>query len=159
MSVRSVLVAGIAAVLMPFAAFAETHQHPGAKVQFDTPDSWEAKADGDVLNVESPDGEAAIMFAVVEGGALKEAVEAGEKELNNAIKDAKTAGEAQPVEINGMKGEAIEGTGTVEGEAVEWGELVLETKSGKYLFVLGIAKKGGKHQKEIDALFQSIKAL
>lgn len=159
MSMRSMIVALAAAVVLPFSAFAESHTHPGAKVTFDTPDAWVTEVDGEVLNTKSADDEAAIMFTVVEGDQLAEALDAAEKGVKEFVKDAKVENEdGVDVTVNGMAGKAIEGKGTVEGAAVEFGVLVLKTKAGKFLFVLGMAKAGGKHQKEIDSIFQSIKS-
>ena len=157
MSIRSFVI-GLSTLLISLTAFAETHTHATAKVTFTTPDGWETKKNDEMLATKSADDAAGVLFMIVDGEKLEEAVEEAEKAAKGAVPDLKMEGEPKEAELNGMKTIFIEGAGTADGDAVEVGLAVIQTPSGKFLLALGMAKKGA-HEKEIGEIFQSLKPI
>jgi hypothetical protein len=71
------------------------------------------------------------------------------------------AGDAEEISVHGMKGALVEGKGTVDGQKVDLGVLILMTKAGKVLLGVGVGATGmyEKHEKDVDQIFKSITPL
>ncbi len=157
MTLRSFALALLLAVSVPALASAETHTHAGAKVTFETPDKWSAKPDGDTLQITSPDQGCSIVFVVLSAEDLEKALEAAGKRITEEVKDLEPDGEAEELEINGMKAMVADAKGKVDGKAVDVGFAVVETRSDKALLIFGISDATKDYEDEVTAVIKSLK--
>jgi len=115
----------------------ETFTHKQAGVQFDVPNGWKAKPDGEVLTVESPDGSLQVVFWVPDEDSFDAAVKELVKELSKTIKNIKSTGKPTQDTHNGMPFYEDAGTGEVDGAAIAWSVDVVGAK--KPLIILTFA--------------------
>lgn len=133
------------------------YTHAASGVQFDAPPAWKAEPDGDMLTLTSADGTLSVIFWVPEEGTVKESFQALNEEFGKVIKNMKRNGEPTQGTLNGMTIYNVEGTGVVDGVAIQWSAGLLEAK--RPVIVLSIAGHGAyeTHQRELAAFVKSIK--
>ncbi len=67
------------------------------------PDNWSTATEGDMLEATSPNEEAYIqLFAIEDAKTIDEAVDAYTEEIDALVKDFKTVGEGENIEVNGL---------------------------------------------------------
>ncbi|MFT7621716.1 MAG: putative Zn-dependent protease [Myxococcota bacterium] len=156
---RVLILAALAAMLIPATSSARTYPHETAKVEVTIPDAWKVEADDDVLSATSADEMLGLVFTVLPAAAIDEALDQLDKELASFITDMEPDGKPSEVTINGMKGITIDGKGKIEGVAMDIGLMILEAPSGKVVMVLGFAAKGtmDKHERAVQGIFKSLK--
>ena len=161
MMMRSIL---LAAMLCVFATVASAqkgtvYRHAAGGIQFTAPANWKAEPDGDMLTLTSPDEELIVMFFVSNKKEFAAATESIAGELDKIIKNVKFDAEGEEQVINGLQCFAINGTGTVDGVAVEWDLTVINAK--KPTIALPFASKASiqKYFNQYVGLLKSIKAL
>jgi hypothetical protein len=135
----------------------ETFRHREAGVQFDVPNGWKAKPDGEVITVSTADDSLQMVFWVPEEDTFEAAVKALDKELEKTIKNVKTSGKPTEDTHNGMPHFSESGTGEVGGITIEWSVDVLAAK--KVVIILTFAAPGivEKHAAEAAKFISSIK--
>lgn len=151
----------LALALVAAPALAETFTHKVAKVTFEIPDNWKSKGDGDSLTVMDKKEDTAVAFVLVDSEDLKTASKRLDKNLSKKIKNL-TWKKEEKVNINGMKGIALEGDGESEGKNIDLAVIVLDTPNpDKDLFVIAIAEDAvlAQHKAEIKGIFNSIKPM
>jgi hypothetical protein len=133
------------------------YTHAASGVQFDAPPAWKAEPDGDMLTLTSADGTLSVIFWVPEEGTVKESFQALNEEFGKVIKNMRRNGEPTQGTLNGMTIYNVDGTGVVDGVAIQWSAGLLEAK--KPVIVLSIAGHGAyeTHQRELAAFVKSIK--
>ncbi len=149
----------LAFALIAAPSSAETITSSAAKIQFDAPDNWKQKKDGDAITIMDKQEDVAIAFIIVDAGAVDKATEALDKQLKKTVKKLKWEKE-KDVTINGLEGVSIEGDGQIDGKDVDILVLVLDTPAtDKDLIVLAIGEdaKLDKHEAEVKGVFKSIK--
>ena len=161
---RHILIAGLTAMLLLVTApaqMAEVLPHEGAGVKVWVPDNWAKDGDEDSLIVNDPNEEIMFAFLVVDASETEAALEALETELSEIVSNVQTEDDGEEIQLNGMDGFVLDGTGSVEGTPVELGVMLLETPSGKVLMVLAIveASKAGKHEGTVEKIMKRIKPL
>ena len=147
------------ALLVPLCGQARTYKDDKAKVSVDIPDNWKVEAEEDLLSASAPDDSIGLVFLVMPAEAVDKALEELDKELSKMMTDMKPKGEAEEIKLNGMEGISIDGTGKVDGAKVEFGLMLLETKNGKIVMVLGFAQAGTwkKNEAAVAGIFKSLK--
>lgn len=156
---RKLLPFVLAAVLVAAPAFAETITHDVAQVSIGVPKGWKVKKNGQALTLADAKEDAAVAFAVVDSDDLKHAAKRMEKHLAAKVKGLKWTKE-EKVTINGMKGVALDGDGTIDGKNVDLAVVVLDTPNpDKDLFVIAVAEDEmlAKHREEIKFVFKNLK--
>jgi predicted Zn-dependent protease len=156
---RILVLALVAAFLIPATSMAKTYPHAEAKVEVTIPDNWKVEGEDDTLSAVSADETLGLVFTVLAAKDVDAALEGLDKELSSFIKDLTPKKEGQPVTINGMKGMTIDAEGKIEGVAMDVGLMILEAPSGKVILVFGFAAKGtmNKHERAVQGIFQSLK--
>ncbi len=140
---------------------AERIEHKGARVAITVPKGWKTKQDGEVLTVMDQNEDVAAAFTVVEESALGQASQNVGKSLGEKIQNLKF-GKEEKIDINGMKGIAIDGDGQMSGVDVDLMVVVLDTPvEGKAMMILAIAEdaKLARHKDELKFLFSNITPL
>ncbi len=139
----------------------ERIEHKAARVAITVPAGWKKKQDGDVLTVMDPNEDVAAAFSVVDESALGEVTNSIGQNLGARIQNLHF-GKQDEIEINGMKGVAIDGDGQMDGVNVDLMVVVIDTPApGKAMMILALAEdaKLERHRRELKALFQSITPL
>lgn len=158
--VKRILFAFVAFLMLPaLSALAGDYHHEKTGVSITIPDSWEVEADEDMLSCNPKDETVGLVFVAVPAEALAEAVEEMEKALRSTVQGFEEKGDAEEVEINGMSGLIGEGTGKIEGEAVEVGILLLDApKRGMFILAIGIAKAdlADNHARAVEGILKSL---
>jgi predicted Zn-dependent protease len=158
---RILLSAVVALSLLAFAspALADRHVHKEAKVSIDVPAGWKVDGDEDHMTVTDPKEEVAFFFIILDAKDLDKATSEMEKEIGKAVKNVKWEGEPEETKLNGMDAILLDGSGKIDGQAVELGVAAIVTPAAKVLLVLGVieASKSKKHEKAVVALLTSIK--
>lgn len=151
----------LAAALVAIPAFADTITHKVAKISIDVPDNWKSSKDGDVITLTDKHEDVGISFVVVDTGSIRSAKKAAKIALKDTVKGM-TFKEEKDVEINGMKGEAVDGDGTLDGKNIDFMAMVLDTPNDdKDLVVIALAEdeKLARHEKEVEHVFKHLKPL
>ncbi len=138
-------------------ATAKTYPHPPAGVSINIPDTWKVDGDDNTLTCESPSGAIHMFFTSVPARKADAAVAALEKLIRTHVKKLKT-GKEHAITVNGMQGAVIDGTGVLEGHAVEVSALALAAPTGQYILAFGVALKG-KAKAEKPASLRILKGL
>jgi hypothetical protein len=103
----------------------QTISHDDAGIEFDIPDDWETEElDEDTILIGPPD-ETFVVFMWVERADdwadLADALEALDDELGEILEDVRhDDDDAAELDLNGLPAIYVTGTGSIEGEAVEW---------------------------------------
>jgi predicted Zn-dependent protease len=146
-------------LLMALPALASPRPIPSAGLTADIPQGWKLSQDrsGGVLT--SPDEAVMLMFAAVSAGATGEAVSHAGAVLKKTVKGLQM-GDPEGVTVNGLEGIAVDGAGRMDGSPVEVGMLLLRLPvKNRVALVMGLAKKGNRHQAAVAAVMQSLKAM
>ena len=104
------------------------------------------------------DGSLLLVFGVVAARDLDQALQNLDKDLSKFVRSTKIEDKPEPVEINGMRGLSVAASGETEGKKVDIATLLLETKTGKILMVLGIGEKG-KFERHVPIVQQILNTL
>ncbi len=139
-------------------AAAEIKTHPTAKVQFEVPDSWKTKADGDAMAIVDPSQEMFFYFIVADAKDLNNIAAELDKRLANLVTDVKWA-KPEKATVNGMPALKRKGEGKVSGTPSNIGLVLVQTPAAKVLVVLAAVEtaKYPAHKDEIAKLLNSIK--
>lgn len=135
------------------------YTHAAGGIQFTAPANWKAEPDGDVLTLTSPNEELSMVFFVSNKKDFAAATEGIADELDKIIKNVKFDTEGEVQEINGLESFVINGTGTIEGVAIEWDLTVINAK--KPTIVVTFATKAAiqKYFNQYVELLKSIKRM
>jgi predicted Zn-dependent protease len=131
--------------------------HKEAGIQFDLPDGWKAKPDGEVITVSTADDSLQMVFWVPDEDSFDAAVKDLDKELDKTIKNIKTTDKGTANTHNGMQHFSTGGTGDVSGTTIEWSVDILSAK--KVVIILTFAAPGiaEKHAEEAGKFIGSIR--
>lgn len=151
----------VLACCVPGVSLAEVLTHPEAKIEITVPDTWKQSQDGNMLKVETADGEMAILFMVLEQAEKDKVLEAIDKSLEAKLGEIKweNDGNSKPEEINGMKGEIWNGTAKEGKFQVEC--ISLDTPSDKNLGIywFDTPESEKKYAKDIETIVKGLKPL
>ena len=139
----------------------EHFEHKEARVSITVPKGWKSQNDGKVFSVMTQQEDVAAAFTVVDEDSLGEATKAVGKSLGEKIQNL-TFGKEDKIEINGMKGVAVDGDGKMNGVDVDLMIVVLDTPvEGKAMMIIALAEdaKLAAHKAELKFLFQNIKPM
>ncbi|MEO1269228.1 MAG: hypothetical protein AAFX99_14085 [Myxococcota bacterium] len=161
--IHAFIVALLLAVAVPSVATADTFNFSTAGVKFDAPSGWTSSKEEGVLVIAPKDGSLALVFVGLRASDL----DAAGKELDAALAEdfthIKEKGSAEELSINGMPALAAEATAKSkeDGSAVELGMVLVQTKSGRFMLILGVAdaKNPDKHDAAVLKLIQSIRPM
>jgi predicted Zn-dependent protease len=144
---------------VPSSQEGKTFTHKEAGVQFELPNGWKAKPDGEVITVSTADDALQMVFWVPDENTFDAAVKDLDKELSKTIKNIKTTDKGTSDTHNGMPHFSEGGTGEVEGTTIEWSVDVLAAK--KVVIILTFAAPGivEKHAEEAAKFIASIKKI
>jgi hypothetical protein len=131
--------------------------HKDAGVEFELPNGWKAKPEGEVITVSTADDSLQMVFWVPDDDTFDAAVKDLDKELEKTIKNIKTTDKGTSDKHNGMPHFSTGGTGEVDGTTIEWSVDVLAAK--KVVIILTFAAPGiaEKHAAEALQFINSIK--
>lgn len=151
----------LASVAVTLAASSDWTTHGEAGVKIWSPDNWKKEVDGDILTVTSPDDEVFIGYIISHEGNLDQTLGALDKELGAVVKDVKFDAKHDEFSIDGMSAWGLNGTGTVEGHAVEIRNELVVTPKGKILIIFGAGTHSGldKHTADLKKIFEGVKKL
>ncbi len=141
--------------------FALTINHEKGLVQITVPDKWTQESDGDTMLIAAPDKTMAVTFMVLPSEAIEKAFEEIDNSLDKKLGTVKweNDGKSKPADINGMKGEAWEGSAK-EGKMKVYC-ILLDTPSdnqlGIYWFCTSEAEK--VLEKDVDTIIQGLKPM
>jgi len=133
--------------------------HKEAGIQFELPEGWKAKPDGEVITVSTSDDSLQMVFWVPDENTFDAAVKDLDKELSKTIKNIKTTDKGTSDKHNGMPHYSEGGTGEVDGATIEWNVDVLAAK--RVVIILTFAAPGiaEKHAGEAAQFIASIKKI
>ena len=135
----------------------EVFTHENGGIQFEVPATWKSKADGDVMQITSPDDALFVMIWVPQDQSVDAALEGIGTEIDNYLGNVNIAGEPKTAQLSGMNIHSLDGTGTYEGQPVDFSLELVEAK--KPVIILTITNKGAmaKHEADFTKFAQSIK--
>lgn len=156
------LIVPLAVVLaaLPQRAAAESWVHKAAGLQLWTPDDWTAEEDGGVLQLTAPGSALSISLTPLEAGEIDAALAGIDESLASVVDDFEPDGEFERIELGGLDGALLTGSGEIEGEPVEIELALVATPTGKVMLVLLIAHADEyeRQSEVIDRIFDSIQA-
>ena len=137
----------------------EVFTHENGGIQFEVPATWKSKADGDVMEITSTDDSLYVMIWVPQDQSVDAALESIGTEVDNYLANVNIAGEPTTGTLSGMNIHSLDGTGTYQGQPVDFSLELIEAK--KPVIVLTITDKGAmaKHQADFTKFAQSIKRI
>jgi hypothetical protein len=148
------------AVSVAVPALAETLTNDAAQVTIEVPKNWKVKKDGEAVTMTDKTEDIAVAVLVVDSGDLKGAVERLDKKLSKTISNLKWDDKGKKVELNGMKGIVLDGSGKMDGKKVDLSVLLLDTPSkSKDLVILAVGDDDDidEHADELKFIFKNIK--
>ncbi|MCB9568238.1 MAG: hypothetical protein H6710_13680 [Myxococcales bacterium] len=113
--------------------------HPAAPITLRLPEGWESSEEAGTLTLVSPGEEVVMMLLAVEAGDLEESLAALNRELGAIVPNA-TVEEISEVKINGLEAMVADGAGTLDGQAVSLGLVLLRAPNGRILMIVGLAR-------------------
>lgn len=135
----------------------ETFTHQAGGIQFDLPDGWKSKPDGELLTVSAPDDSITMVFWVTEADDFEAATEALDTELAKLIKNLKFDGEAKEDKHNQMPHVSVSGSGQVEGQSIAFSADLLMAKKPVIILTFASPENFEKHGNAYMKLVKSIK--
>ncbi len=138
----------------------EIFTHTDAGVEITIPAGWYFEHEDSDFMVYTPGKEMGINFAVIEGTEIDQALDAASADLEKNFQNV-VLGEATPAEANGMDCVEIDGTATLDGQAVIIYYCMVVTPNGKILEIsaVGTEAEFGKYAREIEQLDNSLKPI
>lgn len=136
--------------------------HAAAQVRFRVPASWNVdESDPGILTMTSPDDTVGLSLLVVDAADLDAALAQVAAGVLEELHDVTFDGEADLVELNGMPAGFVDGHAVVEGAPVELGIGAVQTPTGKYLLMIGMADEGtlAAHEPAVMSVLESIQPL
>ncbi len=136
--------------------------HAAAQVKFRVPASWNVdESDPGILTMTSPDDTVGLSLLVVDATDLDAALAQVAAGVLDELHDVTFDGEADLVELNGMPAGFVDGHAVVEGAPVELGIGAVQTPTGKYLLMIGMADEGtlAAHEPAVMSVLESIQPL
>ena len=118
-------------VVVPGAARADTRTHKAAHVTFWIPDGWSVHEDDAMIAASDSKDEVGLLF-LLRGFKDMKAALAGLDEAIAQIATEVKAGTPQKIELNGMEGVVVDGTGKAEGRPVDLSVVILKTPGDKF---------------------------
>jgi hypothetical protein len=125
----------------------------------DVPDTWTSDLNKDVLTVTSPDSIVSIVFSAIPAKSLADAKKAVNTELGKIMKKVKVVNKPQDITVNNLTGAVTDGTGEIDGVAIDWMEEVLLQKD-RALMIMAFAGTDyyDRYVEEIKAMLDSVKS-
>lgn len=149
----------LAVALTAGIAFAKTswddYTHPESKLEFKVPSNWKVEQDGDLLTATNPKGDLAAFFFVAAQQDADAFFNEIAKELDSMLKDVTISQEPTESKINGLTQIFVEGSGTIDGETVDF-DLTYVVGGKKPMVVLCVGKIQ-PNQKLITEMYGYIK--
>jgi predicted Zn-dependent protease len=108
------------ALLLTGPAAAETFTHATAGLQFELPDGWTTKQDGDTLEAEGPGGLPSMQFDVIADAEVEHYVDGWAQGAGETFQEMEVTTDAKPEKINGLQQTYSEGTAKVDGQPIQW---------------------------------------
>jgi hypothetical protein len=137
----------------------ETFKHEAGGIQFNLPDGWNAKPDGEVLTVSAPDDTITMVFWVTEADDFEAATEALDAELAKQIKNLKFDGEPKEGKHNEMPHVSVSGSGQIEGQGIAFSADLLMAKKPVIILTFASPENFEKHGSSYMKLVRSIKKI
>lgn len=157
---RSLLVAA-ALCAGAASASARTVTSRTGQVAVDLPNTWNVeRLDKDTMVIATePAGEAVLLFWIVDQGDVRMAVRLLDKEAAKMATKVRWKAGPTDVEVHGMRGIARKGRATLDGRRMHTGVVVLRTRNGKGLIVLGMLEgaKRKQHKTEMANILTSLR--
>jgi len=129
---------------LPAMAAPKAHVAPGSGVSVPVPDGWTLALEKGTRNFSLRHESTNVMLSFLPMKATE--IDEARGKLAAAMKEMLTGiemSEPSVFALNGMQGTARDGTATMDGIAVELGELVLRVPPDRAMFVFGLSTKGG----------------
>jgi hypothetical protein len=129
-----------------------------ARVNFWVPNEWNLERDGESFVLVEPNEELMIIVVVLEADAVEDALSRLDDEIGQIVDDVTQSSAPREVDHNGMPSLVLDGTGSVDGEAVDLGIMIIETPANKALLAFAIAQssEASNHADMIERIFNSI---
>jgi hypothetical protein len=156
---RIVAAIALALALVAAPALASVTTWPSAKVSVDAPAGWTSTIKGNQVALATTGGDVAVDFVTIPAGGASDAAGAAGRQLGKVL-DKVTVKNNKPVNINGMKGAMVDGTGTLKGTPVVWLILILDTPATDVdLMGVTIAADAtiSSHKADLDYIFGHLK--
>jgi predicted Zn-dependent protease len=149
-----------AALVAAGAISAVWYPHPDSGITVDIPKSWKVDGTKNSLQASSKQGNAFVVMRVMNDEKADAALAHLDEQLGTLLQNIQH-GASEQLELNGLQAHWTEGTGDMNGTAVEFDVVVVATPSGKYLLVIGmVAKEAAKKEhKGITRILRSVKPI
>ena len=136
------------------AAQADVFTHAAAGLQFELPDGWKTKQNGDTLEAEGPGGLPTMQFDVIADSDINDYVDGWAEGAGETFQDVEITTDAEVETVNGLRQIYSEGTATVDGTEIQW-DLTIVQGGKKTLAIMAFGEnlQGGA----IKKIYSSIK--
>lgn len=148
---------GAEAKIVSSAVADETFKHEAGGIQFNLPDGWKSKPDGELLTVSAPDDSITMVFWVTEADDFEAATEALDQELTKLIKNLKFDAEPKEGKHNEMPHASVTGSGQVEGQTIAFSADLLMARKPVIILTFASPENFEKHGSSYMKLVKSIK--
>lgn len=135
-------------------SFAGTFENTEAGLSLWVPDNWETTNENGVLTADAPDGDAFILFEVLEdANDLDTALKVYSAVLDTYFENFTTEGESSQYKLNNLLIDGVTGSGTMEGENWTIDVMLIYTGESVCLCVSAVADSAGD---AYDSVFEQI---
>ena len=133
-------------------AISVTHNETG--LRFNIPDSWSHSEEDDIFTVVSPDEDVILFIFAGSTNNVEDFLDNIADELDNIFEDAEITEDPYEKEVNGLTQIRIEGTGSYDGEDVDW-EMTMVFGATKAMSVIALGNIS-ELKAAIDGIYSSI---
>lgn len=155
----------IIAVLIFFVSvslFAEFLVFEEIGFQVDVPDTWDVFDEEGVLMAMDPDEMAAVFLVPVLSEEFDDAVAEIEATLAEIMEEIEIVDDPEEIEINGLPGMMVFGSGLMEGEPIVWGLVVVyneETDIALFVVTFAIAEVYDEYEEDLLNILTSVSVI
>lgn len=148
--------------LLSFSLSAEMLVDEDIGFQVEVPDTWSTFDDEGILMAMDPDEMAAVFLVLVLSEEFDDAVGEIESTLGAIMEEIELSDDPEELELNGLPGMMVFGTGAVEGEPVLWGVVVVyneETDIALFVITFAIAETFDEYEEVLLDILSSVSAV
>lgn len=150
------------ALIVVTALSAKDYPNPAAGVTVSIPNNWNVEMDEGFLEAMSPNEAVALLFFELEADDVDSALEELEGVVDEMVDELTEEGEPEEFSHNGMEGVYADAAGTIEGEPVSLGLMMLKSPKGKMILILGLSADNeitDKDDAALEKIFESLRPL
>jgi hypothetical protein len=112
--------------------------HPALPITVRVPEQWRDEVEEGAITLISPNDEIIMILLAIDAADLEESLKTLNVELGQIVQHAEID-DIEEAEVHGMAAMVADGRGSLNGQAVDLGLLLLRAPNGRIMMVVGVA--------------------